>query len=71
MKKIWPNLQRIVELFTQIVIKLSKKYRFGILNPEKNPILVRVQNGTGFRIRNTAYQQSQCIVFFSMFWIRK
>jgi hypothetical protein len=55
-KKIWANLQRIIELFTQkIVTKLSKMWvwdpRSGI---RKKPIPdpgSRGQKGTGSRIR--------------------
>jgi hypothetical protein len=66
-KKIWVNFERIIELFTQIVTKLSE-IRFGIRDPGKphsgsrireKPIPdpgSRGQKGTGsrIRIRNTA-----------------
>jgi hypothetical protein len=34
-KKIWANLQRIIELSTQKLSLSSKKYGFGIRDPEK------------------------------------
>jgi hypothetical protein len=34
-KKIWANLQRIIELFTQKIAMSSQNYGFGIRNPEK------------------------------------
>ncbi len=56
-KKIWPNFQRVIELFTQkIVTKLSKN-GFGIRDPRTGKNLFRIldprsrgQKGTGSRI---------------------
>jgi hypothetical protein len=64
-KKIWPNFQRYIELFTQkIVTKLLKKWvwdpRSGIrVKPIPDPGS-RSYKGTGsrIRIRNTGYKPS-------------
>jgi hypothetical protein len=47
-KKIWANIQRIIELFPKTLSFSSQKYMFGI----------RGQRGTGSRIRicNTAFE---------------
>jgi hypothetical protein len=37
-KKIWANLQRMIELSTQKSSLSSQKYGFGIRNPEKKPM---------------------------------
>jgi hypothetical protein len=72
-KKIRPNFQRIIELFSQILSLSSQKYGFGIRDPEK-PIPdpgSRGQKGTGsrIRIRNTAKKdknEEQCVLIGSM-----
>ncbi len=56
-KKIWANLQRIIELFTQkIVTKLSKSW---VWDPgseiRKNLFRIPGPIGTGSRIRNTVF----------------
>ncbi len=50
-KKIRPNFQRIIEIFTQKLSQSSQKYGFGIRDPEKTYSGSRGQNGTGSRIR--------------------
>ncbi len=54
-KKIWANLQKIIELFTQkIVIRFSKIWVWNPGSGKPIPDLgSRGQKGTGYRIRNT------------------
>jgi hypothetical protein len=42
-KKIWANLQIIIELFTQKLASSSQKYRIGIRDPEKTYSVSRIQ----------------------------
>ncbi len=49
-KKIWPNFQRIIELFTQKVVTKPSKYGFGIRDPEKTYSGSRNQGSKRHRI---------------------
>ncbi len=69
-KKIWSNLKKIIELFTQKIVNKLSKNGFGIRDPEK-PIPdpgSRIQGSKGhripIRIRNT-YIDSICMFFFT------
>jgi hypothetical protein len=57
-KKIWPSLQRIIELFTQKILLSSQKYglRSGIRDPEKNYSGSRGPIGPRSWIRNTGFR---------------
>jgi hypothetical protein len=60
-KKIWPSLQRIIELFTRKILLSSQKYglRSGIRDPEKNYSGSRGPKGPRSRIRNTGFRALQ------------
>jgi hypothetical protein len=49
-KKLWANLQRIIELSTQKLSLSSQKYGFGIRDPEKTNSESRIQGSKRHRI---------------------
>jgi hypothetical protein len=74
-KKIWANLQRIIELSTQTIVS-SQKYGFGIRYPGSGENLFRIpdpgskgQKGTGsrIRIRNTGNLSLSRLIYFNTY----
>jgi hypothetical protein len=65
-KKVWANLQRIIELFTEKMSLSSQKYGFAIRDPEKSYSGSRIQGSKRHRIPDRICNTENYPVFMVM-----